>query len=87
MKVIEVSAGRHHVLVLTDMDGVFAFGQGSNGQLGLGDAEDHYTPAKITSLDGLNVIQVSAGGDHSIAVTGETHSNRQIFSWGLGKNG
>lgn len=36
MRVLEVSAGLQHVLVLTEMDGVFAFGDGSHGKLGVG---------------------------------------------------
>lgn len=36
MRVTGVSAGLHHVLVLTELDGVYVFGDGSNGKLGLG---------------------------------------------------
>lgn len=35
-RVIQISAGRQHVLVLTQSHGVFAFGDGSHGKLGLG---------------------------------------------------
>ncbi|OWZ24391.1 Regulator of chromosome condensation (RCC1) [Phytophthora megakarya] len=87
MRVIGVSAGLHHVLVLTELDGVYAFGDGSNGKLGLGDANARVSPARISSLDGLNVVHVSAGDEHSVAMTGETFFNRQVHSWGLGKNG
>lgn len=118
LKVLQLSAGLHHVLVLTEMDGVFAFGDGSHGKLGvgkdalqvlildqlslgsngnscnvttcvlsLGDAENRCSPAKVQGLDGLNVVHVSAGDDHSVAMTGETFFNRQVYSWGLGTNG
>lgn len=53
----------------------------------VGDLEDRHSPAKVHGLDGLNVVHVSAGDDHSIAMTGETFFNRQVYSWGLGKNG
>lgn len=102
-----MSAGLHHVLVLTELDGVYAFGDGSNGKLGLGtlkntsfsyfrnrdsnaivgDTNPRLSPARITSLDGLNVVHVSAGDEHSVVMTGETFFNRQVYSWGLGKNG
>jgi alpha-tubulin suppressor-like RCC1 family protein len=36
MRVVGVSAGLHHVLVLTELDGIYAFGDGSNGKLGMG---------------------------------------------------
>jgi alpha-tubulin suppressor-like RCC1 family protein len=36
-RVIEIGAGFQHVLVLTEHDGVYAFGDGSHGKLGLGE--------------------------------------------------
>ncbi|POM80040.1 Regulator of chromosome condensation (RCC1)-like protein [Phytophthora palmivora] len=87
MRVTGVSAGMHHVLVLTELDGVYAFGDGSHGKLGMGDTNPRLSPTRITSLDGLNVVHVSAGDEHSFAMTGETSFNRQVYSWGLGKNG
>ncbi|KAG7388717.1 hypothetical protein PHYPSEUDO_011910 [Phytophthora pseudosyringae] len=86
-RVTGVSAGLHHVLVLTEMDGVYAFGDGSSGKLGMGDTNPRLSPTRITSLDGLNVVHVSAGDGHSIVMTGETFFNRQVYSWGLGENG
>ncbi|KAJ8554676.1 hypothetical protein ON010_g9805 [Phytophthora cinnamomi] len=87
MRVTGVSAGLHHVLVLTELDGVYAFGDGSNGKLGLGDTNPRLSPTRISSLDGLNVVHVSAGDEHSVVMSGETFFNRQVYSWGLGKNG
>lgn len=105
MRVTGVSAGLHHVLVLTELDGVYAFGDGSSGKLGMGrckvefncrivstnttagDTNPRLSPTRITSLDGLNVVHVSAGDEHSMVMTGETFFNRQVYSWGLGENG
>lgn len=53
----------------------------------LGDASDRHSPAKVQGLDGLNVVLVAAGDEHSIAVTGESFFNRHVYSWGLGQNG
>ncbi|POM72364.1 Regulator of chromosome condensation (RCC1)-like protein, partial [Phytophthora palmivora] len=72
---------------LVELDGVYAFGDGSHGKLGMGDTNPRLSPTRITSLDGLNVVHVSAGDEHSFAMTGETSFNRQVYSWGLGKNG
>lgn len=36
-RVIEIGAGFQHVLVLTERDGVYAFGDGSHGKLGFGE--------------------------------------------------
>ncbi len=87
MRVLQIAAGRQHVLVLTDSDGVFAFGEGAHGQLGTGDTQDRHVPVKLTTFDGINVVQISAGDEHSVAVVGETFVNRQVYSWGLGRNG
>ncbi|KAG2979830.1 hypothetical protein PC118_g11549 [Phytophthora cactorum] len=87
VRVTGVSAGLHHVLVLTELDGVYAFGDGSNGKLGMGDTKSRLSPTRITTLDGLNVVHVSAGDEHSIVMASETFFNRQIYSWGLGENG
>ncbi|KAL4160116.1 hypothetical protein PRNP1_000687 [Phytophthora ramorum] len=87
MRVTGVSAGLHHVLVLTELDGVYAFGDGSSGKLGMGDINPRLSPTRITSLDGLNVVHISAGDEHSVVMAGETFFNRQVYSWGLGKNG
>lgn len=52
-----------------------------------GDEENRCSPCKVVGLDGLNVTYVSAGDDHSIAMTGESFFNRQVYSWGCGLNG
>lgn len=120
LRVVQVAAGLWHVLVLTELDGLFAFGGGVHGKLGVGkrslvlvvvvrctikhyqttdtdastyqwrspgDVNDRCSPVKVQGLDGLNVVQVGAGDEHSIAVAGETFFNRQVYSWGLGENG
>lgn len=48
---------------------------------------DRHSPAKVSALDGLYVIELCAGNDHSLALCGETASTRQVYSWGLGTNG
>ncbi|DBA03410.1 TPA: LOW QUALITY PROTEIN: hypothetical protein N0F65_002818 [Lagenidium giganteum] len=54
MRVQQVSAGLHHVLVLTELDGVYAFGDGAHGKLGVGDTYKRVSPARIYALEGLN---------------------------------
>ncbi|KAH7476837.1 Ultraviolet-B receptor UVR8 [Phytophthora ramorum] len=53
----------------------------------MGDINPRLSPTRITSLDGLNVVHISAGDEHSVVMAGETFFNRQVYSWGLGKNG
>ena len=48
--VIQISAGYYHYLLIT-AKGVYASGNNSNGQLGLGDNETRDTPTLVMSLD------------------------------------
>ena len=50
------------------------FSSCSRGQLGLGDIKTHTTPQVIDLLGGINVIRISTGGWHSLALTGSYDS-------------
>ncbi|ETR67449.1 MAG: hypothetical protein OMM_11588, partial [Candidatus Magnetoglobus multicellularis str. Araruama] len=69
--------GTHSIAV--DTDGlVWTWGKNNNGQLGLGDMADRYSPVEINDFE--DVIQVAAGCNFSIALkTGGT-----VWSWGNG---
>ena len=59
------------------------YGSGANGCLGHGNFND-VTQAKIVeALLGYEVIQVSCGASHVLAVTNE----HEVFAWGRGDNG
>jgi alpha-tubulin suppressor-like RCC1 family protein len=59
-----------------------------NGNLGHGDENKSFmkTPRKVESLNGICVIQIACGTDHTVAITSEG----SIYSWGrncFGKTG
>ncbi|MBO6792637.1 MAG: T9SS type A sorting domain-containing protein [Balneolaceae bacterium] len=56
------SVGAHFILIASDSS-AYAFGENNEGQLGLGNKTDNYTPTKITSanISGKKPIAVSAG--------------------------
>ena len=84
IKVAQVSCGHFHTAFCTENGGVYTCGEGENGKLGHGDYEDRYTPELVHGLDGLVVIQVQCGIDHSMALTKEGY----VFTWGEnGRNG
>lgn len=67
---------------------VFVFGEGSAGELGLGDAKkakDVKAPRLNRNLDPetVGVVNLSAGGMHAVALT---HDN-QILTWGINDAG
>ena len=69
-RVRAVAAGYGHNVVLTDEGEVFTFGDGGHLQLGhatedgLGD--DVHAPTVVKALEGLGVVEVAAGGAHTI---------------------
>nr|XP_020670133.1 alsin [Pogona vitticeps] len=57
---------------------VWSWGKGKEGQLGHGDVLPRLQPLCVKSLDGKEVIHLSAGGRHSLALTAKS----QVYSWG-----
>lgn len=86
-RIVQISAGDDHSLLLTSSGKVLAFGMNSYGQLGTdlrkegqtrGCPDFRMTPTKVERLDHVVVSQVSAGATHSLALTVEG----SVFSWG-----
>jgi alpha-tubulin suppressor-like RCC1 family protein len=61
---------------------VFAFGYNRQGQLGVGDTIDRWTPTKITALPGP-AKSVAAGTNHSLALL----ENGEVFAFGYNVQG
>ncbi|XP_012502624.1 PREDICTED: probable E3 ubiquitin-protein ligase HERC6 isoform X2 [Propithecus coquereli] len=79
-----VSCGKEHSLAVCCKGRVFAWGAGSEGQLGIGEFKEiSFVPKKITTLTGIKIIQVSCGHYHSLALSKDS----QVFSWGKNSQG
>uniref|UniRef100_A0A2K5WZ56 HECT and RLD domain containing E3 ubiquitin protein ligase family member 6 n=1 Tax=Macaca fascicularis TaxID=9541 RepID=A0A2K5WZ56_MACFA len=79
-----VSCGKEHSLAVCHKGRVFAWGAGSEGQLGIEEFKEiSFTPKKITTLNGIKIIQVSCGHYHSLALSKDS----QVFSWGKNSHG
>ena len=76
-RVVAVSAGYQYSLAITADGAVWSWGDGSQGQLGHGDASIFYEEEEIQLLPkkievfGRRVVAVSAGLAHSFAVTAD----------------
>ena len=81
--VIDVSCGEKHSLALTSGGDVYSWGDGSLGQLGLGDSRKQHTPSRIMELSGKMILQCSAGHFHSACV----EDTGSVYSWGAGQSG
>uniref|UniRef100_A0A8C6TNI2 RCC1 like n=1 Tax=Neogobius melanostomus TaxID=47308 RepID=A0A8C6TNI2_9GOBI len=86
-RLLQVSCGRAHSLVLTDEEGVFSFGNNSYGQCGRPIVEEEvYSGSHIIhKIEGFNgkVVQVACGQDHSLFLT----EDGTVFSCGWGADG
>ncbi|XP_030644117.1 probable E3 ubiquitin-protein ligase HERC4 [Chanos chanos] len=83
-QVTRVACGDHHSIALTNDGHVFTWGQNSSGQLGLGkDEPSTQSPKLLSSLSGIPLVQISAGGDHSFALS----LSGAVFGWGKNNAG
>ncbi|KAG9457082.1 hypothetical protein H6P81_001590 [Aristolochia fimbriata] len=83
-RVILISAGASHSVALLSGNIVCSWGRGEDGQLGHGDAEDRLFPTKLSALDGLDIVSITCGADHTTAYS---ESQLQVYSWGWGDFG
>ena len=77
-----MSAGGVHSLAITADGAVWSWGLGGFGELGHGDMHQQLLPKKVEAL-AERVVAVSAGYDHSLAIT----ADGSVWSWGSGGNG
>ena len=91
-----VAAGAHHTVAVTAEGYVYAWGKGSDGQLGLGTRTHHTSPRLIPGLGGADSPKQEqcCGGDGRLAgmvvdvACGAYHScaltsRGTVFVWGL----
>eukprot|EP01031_Cornospumella_fuschlensis_P037442 gene37442-45470_t len=79
----EVSCGHAHSVFLTEEGAVLSCGAGEYGRLGTGSTQDAHLPLPLDALAEHDVAQVSAGHDHTLALTAEG----RVFAWGRNQSG
>ncbi len=82
-RVTAIAGGAAHALALTASGTVYAWGAGSDGQLGNGSATDSDVPVAVSIPAGQRVTAIAAGGGHSLAVT----SSGAVLAWGANGSG
>ena len=84
----QVSCGADHTLAI-GTSGVWAWGSGSGGKLGLGDSKDRFDPCLIPRLKGKFITHVSAGTWHSAAIVcyPPMFGGGFLHTWGSGYHG
>ncbi|XP_022367921.1 probable E3 ubiquitin-protein ligase HERC6 isoform X2 [Enhydra lutris kenyoni] len=84
LRVDLVNCGKEHSLAVCYKGRVFAWGAGSEGQLGIGEFKEiNLIPRKIKTLTDIKIIQVSCGHHHSLALS----EDGRLFSWGSNSHG
>ncbi|KAL5014995.1 hypothetical protein ScPMuIL_009265 [Solemya velum] len=86
-RVLQVSCGRAHSLLLSDREGVFALGNNAYGQCGrpIVDGELYRQSPAVHKVKDLpeNICKVHCGQDHSLFLT----ESGELYSCGLGADG
>ncbi|KAH0984515.1 hypothetical protein GBA52_011692 [Prunus armeniaca] len=82
---VDIAAGGWHSTALTDDGEVYGWGRGEHGRLGFGDNDksSKMVPQRVHLLAGEDIVQVSCGGTHSVALT----RDGRMFSFGRGDHG
>jgi len=81
-KVIAIAAGYQHSVALTADGRVFAWGENSAGELGIGNQRDTNVPVAVKmdgALAGKRVTAISAGASFTLALA----SDGRIYGWGV----
>ena len=85
-KVADIMVGSNHTFVLTTDNKLFAFGNNSNGQLGLGDAAASKikTPTEITDVNVQGKVnKIFSSGENTLLLT----TDKRLFSFGNNMSG
>ncbi|XP_023915752.1 ultraviolet-B receptor UVR8 [Quercus suber] len=71
LTLVDIAAGGWHSTALTDDGEVYGWGRGEHGRLGFGDSDksSKMVPQRVNLLAGEDIVQVSCGGTHSVALT------------------
>ncbi len=81
--VVQISCGENHSMVLTSGGNVYAWGDNSQGQLGLGDTVSRLRPELVKSLRNIKTVRIATGGQHSLLLSGAG----MLFSCGSNSHG
>ena len=87
--IVSVAAGHSHSFLVTSDGKLYAFGDNTTGQLGLGDTTARTTPTLVPLPDGVFVVAVATGGDitNAFARTFLLTDDGRLFATGYGGYG
>ncbi len=81
--VVAIAAGNDHSLALKSDGTVWAWGNNSYGQLGVGSTDIHQYATPVQVQDLSSVVAIAAGNYHNVVVK----SDGTVWQWGTTHNG
>lgn len=78
-----ISSGDDHVLAVDSAYRLWAWGNGGNGRLGLGNTVSRSSPVQLTHTSNARWQTVSAGATHTLSV----RTDGSLWAWGNGADG
>jgi alpha-tubulin suppressor-like RCC1 family protein len=83
-----IAAGGFHSLAVVG-DQVYGWGYNGFGQVGDNTLADRIIPTPVSSTQGAftDIIDVAAGGTHSLALTSNITANGNVYAWGNNTQG
>jgi alpha-tubulin suppressor-like RCC1 family protein len=83
VRIKSISSGATHGLALTESGSVLCWGSHKDGKLGIHTEKDHLEPVEISFFADKDIVHLSSGCDHSVAVS----RKGDIYTWGFGQHG
>lgn len=80
---VRIVSGAFHHLAVDRHGRVFSWGINDFGQLGIGTTNYATEPEKVVDLDDVCIVDIAAGGWHSVAIT----DSGEVYVWGRGEYG
>ena len=81
--IADISAENDRSFAIVDDKSVMSWGENSEYQLGIGNTTSQNTPITVSALTGKNIVGISSGSHHSIAV--DDHGI--VWTWGANISG
>jgi hypothetical protein len=83
-RIIDIAAGRYHMMALTETGKIYTWGQNNCAQLGQEEIDqDFHKPIIVNELIQENIIAICCGHSHSLAL----NDKGEVFAWGLNEWG
>lgn len=85
-RVVQISAGSFHSLILVCSGEVYSFGMNRMGELGLGDYINRNIPTLIRGLND-KPYNIAAGGEHSLILVYDKMNRQKLYVFGSNDRG